>query len=178
MKRDSRLSGVLHILLHMAEAKGPVTSETMAKMMQTNPVVIRRILAGLRQQGFVISEKGHGGGWQLSCDLHAVTLHDMYVALENPAILAIGNRSESPSCLLEEAVNHLMNQAYRDAEALLLERFKEVTLAELSQYVHNRLEERGSCLGKQINVEELLGICEREAHIPTADRSPVPQGEG
>jgi DNA-binding IscR family transcriptional regulator len=59
MKRDSRLSGVLHVLLHMAEAGGPVTSETMAKAMQTNPVVIRRIMAGLRDAGFVHSEKGH-----------------------------------------------------------------------------------------------------------------------
>ena len=98
MKRDSRLSGILHVLLHMAEAHGPVTSEAMAKMMQTNPVVIRRILAGLREQGFVISEKGHGGGWQLSCDLNVVTLYDIYVALESPAILAMENRSESPNC--------------------------------------------------------------------------------
>jgi hypothetical protein len=27
MKRDSRLSGVLHLLLHMAEQPGPQTSE-------------------------------------------------------------------------------------------------------------------------------------------------------
>jgi len=60
MSRDSRLSGVLHILLHMAERQGPVTSEALAKIMQTNPVVIRRTLAGLRERGYVRSEKGHG----------------------------------------------------------------------------------------------------------------------
>ena len=31
MKRDSRLSGVLHVLLHMAEHEGPATSEVLAK---------------------------------------------------------------------------------------------------------------------------------------------------
>ena len=56
MKRDSRLSGVLHVLLHMAEQEGPVTSEVLAKAMCTNPVVIRRILSGLREQGYVASE--------------------------------------------------------------------------------------------------------------------------
>ena len=78
MKRDSRLSGVLHVLLHMAELDGPVTSALLAKAMDTNPVVIRRIMAGLRDQGYVRSEKGHGGGWsladvtlaQLSTDFH------------------------------------------------------------------------------------------------------------
>ncbi|MDB5074641.1 MAG: transcriptional regulator [Chloroflexi bacterium] len=147
MIRDSKLSGVLHVLLHMAEADGPVTSETLAKMMQTNPVVIRRILAGLREQGYVNSEKGHGGGWQLSCDLNTVTLHDIYVALGSPAILAIGNRTESPGCLVEEAVNTVMNQAFRDAEALLLARFSEVTLAELSRYLHQRLQNADFCRG-------------------------------
>jgi DNA-binding IscR family transcriptional regulator len=147
MIRDSKLSGVLHVLLHMAEADGPVTSETLAKMMQTNPVVIRRILAGPREQGYVNSEKGHGGGWQLSCDLNTVTLHDIYVALGSPAILAIGNRTESPGCLVEEAVNTVMNQAFRDAEALLLARFSEVTLAELSRYLHQRLQKRDFCRG-------------------------------
>lgn len=140
MKRDSRLSGVLHVLLHMAEAEGPVTSEALARMMQTNPVVIRRILAGLREEGFVSSEKGHGGGWRLACDLGAVTLHDIYASLGSPTILALSNRTESPGCLVEEAVNSLLGQAFSDAEALLLARFSEVSLADLSRYMHKRLQ--------------------------------------
>jgi len=131
MIRDSKLSGVLHILLHMAEVEGPVTSDTLAKVMHTNPVVIRTILAGLRKRGFVNSEKGHGGGWQLSCDFNTVTLHDMYVALGSPVLLAIGNRTEASGCLVEQAVNTVLNQTFREAEALLLARFSEVTLAEL-----------------------------------------------
>ncbi|MGE4307005.1 MAG: Rrf2 family transcriptional regulator, partial [Novosphingobium sp.] len=77
MKRDSRLSGVLHVLLHMAEQSDPQTSETLARAMDTNPVVIRRVMAGLREQGFVHSEKGHGGGWTIVCDLGTVTLRDI-----------------------------------------------------------------------------------------------------
>lgn len=69
MKRDSKLSGVLHVLLHMAEYQKPVTSEVLAKAMGTNPVVVRRVMGGLREQGYVHSEKGHGGGWEISCDL-------------------------------------------------------------------------------------------------------------
>ena len=33
MRRDSRLSGVLHVLLHLAQKEGPVTSEVLAKAM-------------------------------------------------------------------------------------------------------------------------------------------------
>jgi Rrf2 family protein len=143
MKRDSRLSGVLHVLLHMAERAGPVTSEVLAKAMETNPVVIRRILAGLREQGYVRSEKGHGGGWTLARDLSQITLRDIYTALSCPSLLAIGHRTESPRCLVEQAVNAVLNQTFREAEALLLSRLGEVTLATLSADFHRRLVARG-----------------------------------
>ena len=139
MKRDSRLSGVLHVLLHMAEQDSPVTSEMLAKAMSTNPVVIRRIMAGLRDQGYVQSEKGHGGGWTLACDLAKVTLRDIYDALGAPSLLAMGNRTEAPGCLVEQAVNAALNQAFHDAEALLLSRLGEVTLAMLSADFQSRL---------------------------------------
>ena len=103
---------MLHVLLHMAEQSGPVTSEVLAKAMDTNPVVIRRIMAGLRDQGYVRSEKGHGGGWTLACDLSKVTLRDIYTALGSPSLLAMGNRTETPGCLVEQAVNAALNQAF------------------------------------------------------------------
>jgi len=143
MRRDSRLSGVLHVLLHMAEHEGPMTSEVLAQAMCTNPVVIRRVMSGLRDQGYVTSEKGHGGGWTLACDLDAVTLRDVYEALGRPSLLAIGNRSDAPECLVEQAVNAALDQAFDDAEALLLARFGEVTLAALSADFHARLTARG-----------------------------------
>ena len=97
--------------------------------MDTNPVVIRRIMAGLRDQGLVRSEKGHGGGWTISCDLSKVTLRDIYAALGSPSLLAIGNRTEAPGCLIEQSVNAALGQAFRDAESLLLSRLGDVTLA-------------------------------------------------
>jgi DNA-binding IscR family transcriptional regulator len=143
MIRDTRLSGVLHVLLHMAEHNGPVTSEVLARAMNTNPVVIRRVMAGLRDQGYVRSEKGHGGGWTLACDLSQVTLRDVYAALGSPSLLAVANRTEAPTCLVEQAVNAALGQAFHDAETLLIARLGDVTLAELSADFHHRLVARG-----------------------------------
>lgn len=139
MKRDSRLSGVLHVLLHMAERDVPLTSEMLAKAMDTNPVVIRRIMAGLREQGYVRSEKGHGGGWSLACDLSTVTLRDVYEALGAPGLLAMGNRTEAPGCLVEQAVNAALGEAFDAAEAMLLAHLGKVTLATLSAHFRQRL---------------------------------------
>jgi DNA-binding IscR family transcriptional regulator len=142
MKRDGRLSGVLHVLLHMTEYREPVTSEFLAEVMGTNPVVVRRILSGLRERGYVRSGKGHGGGWTLDCDFETTTLRDIYVALGRPSLLAMGLRDEASSCLVEQAVNAALAQTFAQAEQLVLERLGEVTLAALSANFRSRLSRR------------------------------------
>ncbi|WOF72728.1 Rrf2 family transcriptional regulator [Parvibaculaceae bacterium PLY_AMNH_Bact1] len=138
MKKDGRLSGILHIILHLAEAKEPVTSERLARTMNTNPVVVRRVMASLRGRGFVASTKGHGGGWRLSCDLEATSLRDIYDALGAPDCIALTHRNEAPSCLVEQTVNAALGDAFAEAEALLLRHFEHTTLAELSADFHTR----------------------------------------
>lgn len=122
----------------MAQHEGPATSEVLARSMETNPVVLRRVMAGLREHGYVRSEKGHGGGWTLACDLSTVTLRDIYTALGSPSLLAMGNRTEAPGCLVEAAVNAALDESFQEAEALLLARLGEVTLATLSADVRRR----------------------------------------
>ncbi|MEP6864608.1 MAG: Rrf2 family transcriptional regulator [Deltaproteobacteria bacterium] len=143
MRRDSRLSGVLHVLLHMAQHAGPMTSENLARAMETNPVVVRRVMAGLRDAGYVQAAKGHGGGWTLARDLAQITLRDIYDALGHPSVLALGNRTESPGCLVEQAVNAALGESFRAAEVALLARLGEVTLARLAADVATRNRTRG-----------------------------------
>jgi DNA-binding IscR family transcriptional regulator len=143
MRRDSKLSSILHVLLHMAHGDRPFTSEELAGFLDTNPVLVRRVLAGLRERGYVGSDKGHGGGWSITCDLRQVTLRDIYEAVGSPTVFAMGNRVEQPQCLVERAVNDALASAFDEAEALLIERFKDVTLADLSArfnhgYAHHK----------------------------------------
>lgn len=144
MKRDSRLSMTLHALLHIADREGPVTSAALAEMVSSNPVVVRRTLAGLRQGGLVRSTKGHGGGWVIARPLAAITLGNIYDALEAPAVFAMTDRTESPGCLVEQAVNRAMRDAFAEAEAVLLARFREVSLADIAADVkrHDRRRKR------------------------------------
>lgn len=129
---------MLHILLHMAQADRPVISEDLARMLNTNPVLVRRTLAGLRENGLVAAEKGHGGGWVIARPLDAITLYDVYAALGEPEIFAIGHRSENAQCLVEQAVNGALDQTLHEAEALILGRLREVTLAALSEEFNQR----------------------------------------
>jgi DNA-binding IscR family transcriptional regulator len=131
MRRDSRLSLTLHVLLHMSERDEAATSEALAPMMKTNPVVLRRTLAGLRDAGMVRAEKGHGGGWSLSRKLEDITLGDVYDALGMTTLFGIGHRESKPRCLLEQAVNRAVTGTLAEAEALVLARFRAITVADV-----------------------------------------------
>ncbi len=144
MKQDSRLSSALHALLHMADHDGPMTSEALGLCLGTNPVVVRRTMGLLREVGLVASDRGHAGGWRITANLSSTTLRQLHDALAEPAIFAVGTRNENPTCLVEQSVNAALEGAFADAEALLLDRFAHIFLADLASDFGRRHAERRS----------------------------------
>ncbi len=133
MRKDSRLSRVLHILVHLDAAEQAATSEQMAQMLQTNPVVVRRTMALLRERGYVQSSKGHKGGWSLAKPLAQITLLDIHQALGDSSVFTIGLTDEHTNCPIEHAVNAALKDVMDEAENLMIKRFGEITLDVLSQ---------------------------------------------
>lgn len=141
MRNDGRLSRMLHVLIHMARHDGPMTSEAIARMLGTNPVLIRRTMAGLRNAGYVRSEKGHGGGWAIAADLETVTLLDVHRAVGGLRLFAIGIERPEPGCQVATVVNEAVSDALQEAERLLVERLASISLAVLVRTFDER---RGS----------------------------------
>lgn len=110
-----------------------MTSAELAQCMSTNPVVVRRTMAGLREAGFVRSEKGHGGGWEIACDLKKTTLKDIYDALGAPELIAMGVSLEGSHCMVEQAVNRSLTGAFEEAQQVLVKKLSSVTLAALAE---------------------------------------------
>lgn len=131
MRVDSRMSRTLHALIHMERADGPLTSDALAEMLGTNPVVVRRMFGGLRDNGYVQSEKGHGGGWVLAKPLEEITLLDIYRAVGEPPLFSDLVSDDHPECLVEQAVNAHLSETLREAESALLAKFESVTIAML-----------------------------------------------
>lgn len=147
MRNDTRLSRMLHVLIHMARHEQPATSDTLAQMLGTNPVVIRRTMALLKEQGYVRSEKGHRGGWTLAKPLADMTLLDIHEALGSASLFAIGLSTDHPECLVEQAVNAALTDAFDAAQALLIERLGSVTLEQLAEDFEARFQSLGRCEG-------------------------------
>jgi len=132
MRKDSRLSRMLHVLVHLHQLQQAVTSDQLALMLHTNPVVVRRTMSLLREQGYVSAVKGHGGGWTLAKPLHQITLLDIHRSLSESSLFTIGLTDEHNNCPIEKAVNLAIDDVLQEAEALVLQRFGEVTLDKLA----------------------------------------------
>ncbi|MET0405673.1 MAG: Rrf2 family transcriptional regulator [Cystobacter sp.] len=140
MRSDSRLWRILHVLIHMERHDGRATSEVIAKMLTTHPVVVRRTMAGLKARGYVTSDKGHGGGWRLVSKLEDITVLDIYQALGEPAPFAIGPPPGGSDCPVEATVNAALDVVLQETEAALLARLGGISLADLSRAFDRRME--------------------------------------
>lgn len=133
MKNDGRLARMLHVLVHMALLGGKETSERIAQMLNTNPVVVRRTLGALRDHGILESEGGRGGGWKLVKTLEELTVLDVQRALRSGAILPAAVSRDHPSCPVERASNSVLEAAHAAAEERLVQIYAETTLARIAK---------------------------------------------
>lgn len=154
MPRDLRISRMLHVLIHLDRHVDRATSEQIAAMIATNPVVVRRMMAGLRERGIVASEKGHGGGWQLAKGLNELTLRDVYEAVGTPPLFNIGSDAEPSHCLVEKAVDERLDQTLKEAEIRLLASFASISVEEIAKDYEKRYANR---------IDELQTACHGRA---------------
>lgn len=133
MVYDTRLARLLHVLIHMHLRGGTTTSENLAKMLHTNPVVVRRTMAALRDAGLVASTGGRNGGWSLTRDLRATTAKDVYDAIPHGAVFTIAPADDNPQCPVEGIVNRFIVQAMHESEQILMARLEGRSLSELAQ---------------------------------------------
>jgi len=117
----------------MDQAARPLTSEALGEMLCTNAVVVRRLFSGLRDRGYVASEKGHGGGWVLAKSLESITLLDVYRAVGEPPLFSDLVSQDHPACLVEQAVNTHLSATLREAQAVMLASFEKLTVAMLAR---------------------------------------------
>ncbi len=89
-------------------------------------------MSGLRSAGIVSSSKGHGGGWVLERGLDQITLLQIYEALGEPTLFAIGPAQDTPECLVEQAVDAHLAKAMEQAAQVLRAELSRTSLADIA----------------------------------------------
>ena len=133
---SSRFAVGAHVLTVLALNRAePVTSEFIAGSVNTNPVVIRRVLGALRAARLVTSQGGNGGGWRLVGAPEAITLRDVYRAVENEALFPLHHRPPNPSCPVGRHIQQVLTRRLAGATGALEEELARTTVADMLREV-------------------------------------------
>ena len=103
MNSSSRFVVATHILagMHCAQnlqGVSSVTSDFIAEGVNTNPVVIRRLLGQLRKAGLVDSQAGSKGGFSLAKPTDQISLLDVYRATEEGSLFHFHYTEPNQAC--------------------------------------------------------------------------------
>jgi Rrf2 family protein len=128
---SSKLSVCIHILTVLALKRGEaLTSEQIACSVNTNPVVIRRLLGLLRKAGYVDSKKGVGGGWELLADPKEITFLDVLRVVEpQNEIFALHKCKPNQQCPVGRNIQGVLIRIYAEIQEGVAKRLARSTVA-------------------------------------------------
>jgi Rrf2 family protein len=130
---SSRFTVAVHVLTLLASDEGrALTSDFIAGSVNTNPVVIRRVLGLLNKACLVASTEGAGGGTRLARPAGRITMADVSKAVEPDGELFGSPRNDpNPLCPVGRSVQGVVREhGVRFAKAVELQ-MKAVTIADV-----------------------------------------------
>ena len=121
MLSSSRFIVAVHAMSVLARhaGKGPVCSATIAASVHTNPVVIRRLMTELEHAQLVKSVAGRSGGFELNRQASAITLADIYFAVEDENVFRMHKISPQSACPVAAQLGNILSAPLRAAECAL-----------------------------------------------------------
>ena len=141
---SSKLTVGVHILTLLASTPEKAqTSKCIAGSVNTNPVVIRRLLGMLRGAGIVESHGGHGGGWRLRVPAGRITLLQVLRAVEQKCeTIALHRGEPNPLCPVGRNIQVVLTGVYGEVERRRDEQLAKTTIAGVLGSVHKQERER------------------------------------
>ena len=141
---NSRFTVAVHLLALMSAGRercagAALTSEIAAESVNTNPVVVRRILGLLRNAGLVSSHPGPTGGWLLMQEPQEITLRDVYRAVEEEALFSMHHRPPSSHCAVGRNIQDTLETYFGEAECAMQAKLAERTIADVVNDVMARV---------------------------------------
>lgn len=146
---SSRVAVAVHVLALLTWRRGEaVSSQQIARSVNTNPVVVRRIVGALRNAGLVSVQAGAAGGAQLARDPGEITLLDVYRAVEAAdGLFPLPLHPPSQHCDVGANIQGALVTVFDRAEAAMEAVLAGVTLGDVWRTVFSRMQHRCGCEG-------------------------------
>lgn len=132
MAASCRFAFAIHVLAVLASrGHEGITSDVLAASVNTNPVVIRRLLSTLRKAGLISTRRGAGAGSTLSRPAGAISLDEIYRATEPAPSFAAHPHRPNARCLVGRNIAAVLTDIFGSARAALEEALGQRTLADV-----------------------------------------------
>ena len=145
MQISSRFTIALHIFtcVDVFKDEYKVTSDFLAGSINTNPVVIRKILTQLKNAGLITVARGTGGVMPTR-PLSDITFYDVYQAIEpvENGDLFHFHEAPNPECPVGRNIHGLLDGKLKAIQSAMEDEMKKYTIEDLREGIQELLEEK------------------------------------
>jgi DNA-binding IscR family transcriptional regulator len=132
MGTSCRFAMAVHVLTVLAYKEGDrVTSECLASSVNTNPVVIRRLLLKLQEAKLVETRKGAGFGSRLSRSPARIILADVFRAVEEGQSFSLPPQKPNADCPVGQCIQAALGKVFVSAQTALIQELARTNLADI-----------------------------------------------
>ena len=144
MQSSSKFTVAIHICLFLKfKDQDLVSSQQIAESVNTNPVVIRRMIGCLRENGIVGSVAGSKGGFFLKRPAEKITLWEIYNCVKDNDLF---NKPKSnPDCVVSSNLSQLVEEAYHSAENSMQPVLEKTTIDQLNHKLSDIVQGENFC---------------------------------
>lgn len=145
MNNDTRLAVAVHILAVLSFAGNePRTSDLLARSVNTNPVVVRRLLSQLKKAGLIDVRRGAGGSI-LNRRPESINLLDVYKAVvpqskKSPFYL---HQNPSCNCHIGRNIHDALATPFAKVNKAMQDSLATTTIADIAVFIKNRASGEG-----------------------------------
>ena len=133
---NQQFATAVHVLTALAcNKKELMNSDTLATSVNTNPVVIRRLLSQLTKAKLVATTRGKSGGVKLAKEPGSINLKDIYLALLPTESIAPRNKTPHKDCAVSCAMHSIMTNVADGTQKAMLKYLETQKLSDLSKKV-------------------------------------------
>jgi Rrf2 family protein len=130
--QSCRFAFAVHVLAVLALKKEECCSSTrLAATVNTNPVVIRRLLIDLQEAGLIRTQRGPNGGAVLLLRPEEVSLLQVHAAVAETELFATHPNRPSRRCPVGKGIGRVMNRIQDRLRHALREQLEAMTLAQV-----------------------------------------------
>lgn len=135
----------VHVMALMALAgEEPLKSEQIAGSVNTNAVVIRRILCALSRAGLVASQTGAAGGSKLARPASEITLREVYRAVESGNLFSLHRQRPNQRCLVGMNIEGVLGSVLDEVDGALDRVLGRMTIEEVVRSLRPCEEKKGA----------------------------------